>query len=212
MNLNYLVVLIVFIGFIFILLVFSDFKRKLSRIEFMKLAQRLGLDCVAPTGFLAKFPEIKGIYRNFPVYIYMFTERYGEGKSRVVRVHSAIEVKFNNPTNFKLDIYEEGLFSKIYKVFGMQDIIIGNDKFDKEYIIKSNDEETTIQVLTPKICDELLYMADHKFAFGFEILDGKVYYDEATSLTNERRVVWFERILNMMIDLAIEVEKKAQGN
>jgi hypothetical protein len=208
MTINFLVVLVLFSGFIFALLLLSDFKRKLARKEFLKLSEKLGLDCNAPDGFLAKFPEISGTYKNFPVHIFMFTEKIGEGKSKVIRVHTGIEVKIHNPLNYKLDIYEEGLFSKIYKVFGMQDIIIGNEKFDKEYIIKSNDEDTTKAVLTPEICDELLYLADHKFAFGFEIIDGKIYYDEATSLTSDKKAAWMERILNMMVELAVEVEKK----
>jgi hypothetical protein len=169
------------------------------------------MECSAPAGFLAKFPEIVGTYRNFPVKIYMFTEKYGGGKSRVIRVHTGVEVKINNPHNYKLDIYEEGFFNKIYKVFGMQDIIIGNDKFDKEYIIKSNNEKITKEILTDPICDELLYMADHKFAFGFEIVGSKIDYDEATSMTNAKKLAWFERILNMMVDLAIEVEKKTNS-
>jgi hypothetical protein len=211
MNVSFLIVLVLFIGFIIILLIISDLKRKLSAREFLRLAQKLGMECNAPPGFLAKFPEINGVYQNFPVRIYMFTEKIGEGKSRIIRIHTAIEVKINNPFGFKLDIYEEGLFSKIYKVFGMQDIIIGNDKFDKEYIVKSNNEKITTEVLTEPICDELLYMADHKFAFGFEVIGDKIYYDEASSLTNNRKAVWFERILNMMIELAIEIEKRTSS-
>jgi len=207
-NVSFFVVLIVFIALFFLLLFLSDYKRRLSRVEFIKLAKKLNLNCDAPDGFLAKFPELTGMYRNFPIRVFMFTEKVGEGKSRVIRIHTGIEIKINNPLGYKLDIYEEGFFSKLYKVFGMQDIVIGNDKFDKEYIIKSNNEEITTEVLTKPICDELLYMADHKFAFGFEIKDNIIYYDEPSSLTSERRALWFERILNVLIDLAIEVEKR----
>jgi hypothetical protein len=208
-NISFFVVLIVFAGLFFLLLFLSDYKRRLSRVEFIKLSKKLNLNCDAPDGFLAKFPELNGTYKNFPVRIFMFTENVGSGKSRVVRVHTGIEIKINNPIGYKLDLYEEGFFSKLYKVFGMQDIVIGNEKFDKEYIIKSNNEQITREILTKSICDELLYMADHKFAFGFEIKDNKIYYDEPSSLTSERKAIWLERILNMLIELAVEVEKRA---
>jgi hypothetical protein len=203
----YIYVLAGFLVFIIFLTIFSDLKRKLSRLEFQKLAKKLNLECDAPTGFLAKFPEIKGTYKDMPVRIYMFTEKIGEGKTRVIRIHTGIEVKFNGQKEYKLDIYEEGFFSRIFKAFGMQDIVIGNEKFDKEYIIKTNSEDMTKQILTNDICNELLYMADKKFAFGFGIKNGTLYYDEAKSITSENRAEWFERILNLLSAIGLEIQK-----
>jgi hypothetical protein len=203
----YIYVLAGFLVLIVFLMIFSDLKRKLSRLEFQKLAKKLNLECDAPAGFLAKFPEIKGTYKDLPVRIYMFTEKIGEGKTRVIRIHTGIEIKVNGPKEYKLDAYEEGFFSKIFKAFGMQDIVIGNDKFDKEYIVKTNSDEMTKLILNERICDELLYMADQKFAFGFEIKNNTIYYDEAKSITSDSRADWFERILNLLTEIGIEIQK-----
>jgi len=209
---SYILVLLGLIVFIFLLLFIVDRRRAAARKNFVTLANKLSLSVDAPNGFLAKFPEIKGTYRNYPVRIFMFTEQQGEGKTKKIRLHTAIEIKVENPIAYRLDIYEEGLMSKLNKYFGMQDIVIGKEKFDKEYIIKTNNEELTKKIFTDKICDELLFMANGRFGFGFEFGVKKIYYDEPKLLTNEKRMLWFERVLNVLVDLAEEFDKQKSNS
>ncbi len=206
-QMSYIFVLAGLIIFIFLLLLIVDRRRASARNFFVVLAKKLQLDADAPIGFLPKFPELKGIYRNYPVKIFMFTEKQGEGKTKKIRVHTAIEIMIDNPAGYKLDIYEEGIISKLNKYFGMQDVVIGKPKFDKEYIIKTNNEDLTKRILTDKICDELLFMANSRFAFGFELGVKRIYYDEPKLLTNEKKMLWFERVMNVLIDLAEEFDK-----
>jgi hypothetical protein len=100
--------------------------------------------------------------------------------------------------------------SMLNKYFGMQDVIIGKEKFDKEYIIKTNNDDLTKTILTDKICDELLYMANSRFGFGFEFGAKRIYYDEPKLLTSEKRMLWFERVLNVLVDIAIEFDKNKE--
>jgi hypothetical protein len=52
-----------------------------------------------------------------------------------------MRVPFINLRKFKLKIYRKGVFSNIGKALGMQDIEIGfDDWFDRDFIIKGNDE------------------------------------------------------------------------
>jgi hypothetical protein len=207
---SYILVLLGLLIFIFLLLLITDRRRAKAKNNFVTLAKKLQLNIDAPDGFLAKFPEIKGTYRNYPVRIFMFTEQEGEGKTKKIRVHTAIEIAINNPVAYRLDIYEEGIMSMLNKYFGMQDVVIGKEKFDKEYIIKTNSEEITKKIFTDKICDELLYMANSRFGFGFEFGVKRIYYDEPKLLTNEKRILWFERVLNVLVDIAEEFEKNKQ--
>ncbi len=204
---SYIIVLSGLIVLIFILLFIIDRRRAVAKNYFITLAKKLQLEVDAPSGFLAKFPEIKGTYKGYPVKIFMFTERQGEGKTKKIRVHTAIEIGITNPIAYRLDIYEEGLISKLNKYFGMQDVVIGRPTFDKEYIVKTNNEELTKTILTERICDELLYMANSRFGFGFELTGTKIYYDEPKLLTTEHKMFWFERVLNVLISLAQEFDK-----
>ncbi len=60
------------------------------------------------------------------------------GKSRTT--YTRIRAPYVNKDGFRFTIYREGFFSKIGKIFGMQDILVGHPEFDNAYIIKGNDE------------------------------------------------------------------------
>jgi hypothetical protein len=65
---------------------------------------------------------------------------------------------FPGPSMFQLQVYKEGFFSSLGKSLGGQDIQIGDDAFDKTYIIKSNSEETAKQMLSPELRGLILQM------------------------------------------------------
>jgi hypothetical protein len=48
---------------------------------------------------------------------------------------------FVNLDNFYFKIYRTGIFSGLGKVLGMEDINIGCEEFDEDFVIKSNSEE-----------------------------------------------------------------------
>ena len=57
------------------------------------------------------------------------------------------EINIDLKTKFELSISWEGGIEKIMKIFGSQDIQIGNQKFDKKYLIQSNNSSQTISIL-----------------------------------------------------------------
>jgi len=54
--------------------------------------------------------------------------------------YTRMRAPFVNNGSFTFKIYRDGFFSSIGKMFGMQDIEIGDAFFDEQFIIKSNDE------------------------------------------------------------------------
>jgi len=68
----------------------------------------------------------------------MDTYRVSTGKSSTT--YTRIRAPYVNKDGFRFTIYKEGLFGKIGKLFGMQDIQVGYPEFDKKYIIKGNDD------------------------------------------------------------------------
>jgi hypothetical protein len=52
--------------------------------------------------------------------------------------------------DFRIHIYNEGVFSRLTKKLGMQDIEIGDTAFDKLFIIKSNDAASAKRLLDSK--------------------------------------------------------------
>jgi hypothetical protein len=60
------------------------------------------------------------------------------GKFRVA--YTRMRAPYVNPDGFRFTIYRQGPFAGIAKLFGMQDVEIGEAPFDKAFVIKTNDE------------------------------------------------------------------------
>jgi len=67
------------------------------------------------------------------------------GKSAIT--YTRLRVALKNKSEFELKLSKEGVFSKIGKVLGSQDIEIGDESFDNDYIVKSNDELMASRIL-----------------------------------------------------------------
>jgi hypothetical protein len=57
------------------------------------------------------------------------------------------EINMDLKTKYELSLSWEGGVEKIMKIFGSQDIQIGNQAFDKKYLIQSNNSLQTISIL-----------------------------------------------------------------
>jgi hypothetical protein len=67
-------------------------------------------------------------------------DRHAVSTGKVVIVYTRLRAPFVNPDGFRFNIYRRGLFSDIAKMLGMQDVEIGDEQFDRDFIIKGNDE------------------------------------------------------------------------
>ena len=63
-------------------------------------------------------------------------DSYSNGKLFFTRLRAP----YVNPDGFRFTVYERSIFSDIAKHLGMQDVAIGNSKFDDRYIVKGSDE------------------------------------------------------------------------
>jgi hypothetical protein len=62
----------------------------------------------------------------------------------------------DNPEKLKFKLFKKGVISLVMKLFGMQDIKIGSEEFDREFIIQSNSKSMITEVLTENIQKLLL--------------------------------------------------------
>jgi len=56
-------------------------------------------------------------------------------------VYTRLRAPYLNPEGFRFHIYRRRFFTELGKKLGMQDIEIGAEPFDHDFVIKSNDEE-----------------------------------------------------------------------
>lgn len=102
-------------------------------------------------GFL-KSSRVEKRIDNWRIVLDTYTVSTGKSSTTYTR----IRVPFVNIDNFYFKIYKAGFFSEIGKKFGMQDIIIGYDKFDEGFIIKGNNEKKVKQLFSKKGIRELI--------------------------------------------------------
>jgi hypothetical protein len=68
------------------------------------------------------------------------------GKSSIT--YTRMRAPFVNLDNFYFKIHRTGIFSGLGKVMGMEDINIGWEEFDEDFVIKSNSEEKVKQLFS----------------------------------------------------------------
>ena len=87
-------------------------------------------------GNFFKGPRIEYKHKYWTIYFDTYT--VSTGKSTIT--YTRMRAPFINTKKFNFKIYKRGIASNIGKALGMQDIEIGYDYFDNDFIIKGNDE------------------------------------------------------------------------
>jgi hypothetical protein len=70
--------------------------------------------------------------------------------------YTRLQCPFENADKFSFTIYRKGLLSGLGKLFGMQDIIIGDEAFDRAFVIKGNDVAKVKELFADARVRELL--------------------------------------------------------
>jgi hypothetical protein len=82
------------------------------------------------------------------------THAVSNGKTRII--FTRVRAPYVNPDGFRFTIYRRGVFSDLGKLLGMQDVEIGDEEFDRAYIIKGTDEGRLRQLFADPRLRELI--------------------------------------------------------
>jgi len=63
---------------------------------------------------------------------------------------------FADSEGFRFTVYRKGIFSEIGKWFGMQDVEIGDEAFDRDFILKTSQEPKLLELLGDSRIRELI--------------------------------------------------------
>lgn len=106
---------------------------------------------------------------------------YSEVGKRSFEAHyTRIRVPFQSPDRFQFTLSRKGILSSIGKLFGAQDIVIGDQDFDRQFIIKGTDElkvrqlfsNSRLRDLISKQADIHIEIVDCEGYFGDKLPDG----------------------------------------
>src|SRR5829696_2659467 len=66
----------------------------------------------------------------------LILETYTVSTGKSSHTYTRMRAPYVNPSGFRFSVYRRGFFSDIAKWFGMQDIEVGHQPFDNDFIIK----------------------------------------------------------------------------
>jgi hypothetical protein len=91
-------------------------------------------------------------------------DNYAVSTGKVTVVYTRMRAPYVNPTGFRFKVYRTGLFSEAGKWFGMQDIEVHVEPFDRDFIIKGTDENKVRELFSsPKIRELVARQKDIQF-------------------------------------------------
>lgn len=105
--------------------------------------------------------------------IVLDTYTVSTGKSSIT--FTRMRAPFINLDNFYFKIYRAGIFSGLGKILGMEDISIGYEEFDEDFVIKSNNKEKVKQLFSNKIIRCLI---QEQPEINLEIKDDEGFFSE----------------------------------
>ena len=160
-------------------------------------------------GSFFKGPRIEYKHNNWTIYLDTYTVSTGKSSTTYTRMR----VPFINKKKFLFKVYRKGVFSNIGKALGMQDIEIGYDYFDNDYIIKGNDEillrrlfqNHNIRNLIEKQSRILLEIKDNEGRFGpkFNENESELYFVVIGIIKDKERI---KNLFKLFIKIINELE------
>jgi hypothetical protein len=84
-----------------------------------------------------------------------------EKGGKAVSDNTAAFLPFKSKGSFSFDIHNRSLAGDVGKVFGGQDIEVGEVEFDRDYIIKGTDEKLVQQIFANQRIQELIKLQPH---------------------------------------------------
>ena len=94
------------------------------------------------------------------------------GKSAIA--YTRMRAPYVNPDGFRFTVYRKGIFTEMGKWLGMQDVAVGYEDFDRDFVIKGNDEQKLHRLFSSQKIRELI-AAQPEINFSVQDDDGKLW-------------------------------------
>jgi hypothetical protein len=202
-----LVVIIVIADIAVLVVILRAIKGKRD-VHMLQLGERFGLGVTGGEPLLPQVPFLKGLrkpvqlvgeYRGRLLKIYHYT--VGSGKNSTTYATARIVGFAGNAITF--EVRKEGVISKLGKVVGIQDVRVGDERFDKLFFLKASDPDFIAVTFLPEIRTEFYRVWEELDAKGTIRLDGEeLRYDETGKIHNDAGRLRFEAVVDLLTDLA----------
>ncbi len=200
-NSGFSLLVVLFVVVVFVLALGGSYYSLQSRRRaWNELANRTGL--TFEPGSFWRTPTVTGTYRGHALTLDTFTRDSGHSSTRDTRIILFV----NNRANLYLALYEKTIVSKISKFLGMQDIQVGDDEFDRRFMIKGRPEDNVMRLLGDSALHTKIMDAR---SFNVEV-DGRELHFEERYVNLDLDYV--QSLFDLLTDIAVGVEQiEAKG-
>ncbi|MBX2842384.1 MAG: DUF3137 domain-containing protein [Flammeovirgaceae bacterium] len=130
-------------------------------------------------------PKVQVQFKEWTITLDSFHRSAGKCTIPITRIRAP----FLNKDGLKFKISKEDIFTNINKLFGTQDIIIGESEFDKKYLIQGNDELKVKKLLSNKMIRNLI---DLQPDIHFEIKEDEGFFNKEEYIQKGAHLLYFE--------------------
>ena len=169
-----------------------------------KLSEKVGGSYV--DGGFWKGDKVEVAHKDWVVTLDVYVVPAGKAHIPMTRIRAP----YVNPGGFRFTVYRKSIFSGIAKVFGMQDIAIGDSPFDDDFIIKGTDESQVRALLANPRLRELiaqqkdihLTVEDDEGWFGTHFPEGvdKLHFEVTGIITDVERLAQLYQLFAEALD------------
>ena len=144
--------------------IFGPSKKEIWRL----LSEQTGAEFVEGGLFIGP-DRVVAQYGDWTVTLDTYTVSTGKTSTTYTRIRAP----YVNADGFRFSIYRSGIFSDLGEFLGFQDIKIGSEDFDRDFVIKSSDEDKVRELLAEPRIRELI---DRQPRFHLEVKDDEGWF------------------------------------
>ncbi|MDW7693707.1 DUF3137 domain-containing protein [Flammeovirgaceae bacterium SG7u.111] len=150
-----------------------------------QLSQEINAEFVDGSFWKGRSDRVEAKFKEWVITLDTFNRSSGQTTIPFTRLRAP----FINKDGFRFKIYKGSVFSGLGKLFGMQDIEIGDVVFDEKFIIQGNDEGKVKKLFKNPTIKKLLLEAPK---VNFEIKDDEGFFKKNKYEKEGADLLYFE--------------------
>lgn len=183
MDYDALISLCIFATVVVVILTAGYYRAEKAGENLEELSKRLGL-VLKTTGRFFKKHSLSGGFRGKPAEVYSYTT--GSGKS--TRHWAAIAVTVSKTGGLTFSLERKTVFIDFFaRMFRRNDVKTGDEIFDRQWVLKTNQPELMRAILLPELRQKLMhYAGDGISSPSFKLETYRVQYSEQGSFSSDK--------------------------
>jgi hypothetical protein len=144
-------------------------------------------------GFLRDCERVKATHGEWTITL----DTYVVPAGKTVIYYTRIRAPYVNPDGFRFNVYRKSIFTDIKKRFGMQDVSVGHEDFDRDFVIQGTDEQKLRRLFSNQKIRDLI-MAQPNIQFSVKDKDDEALWKNISPDVDEL----FFRVVGDIKDIA----------